>query len=81
MDDALAAANTLLFFATQDEPAPHPVVSMQARELKRINDWNGALRQSGGISGEVRGAQFTSSDRPCASDAARARHRECARRR
>ena len=79
MDAITEAAHGLLFLmaAEYTEPPP-PIMSMRAkRELKRINDWNGALRQSGGVSGEVRNATFSACGPPSACGAVRAR-RQCA---
>ena len=75
MDAITEAAYGLLFLSAAEykEPPP-PIMSMRAqRELKRINDWNGALRQSGGVSGEVRGVTFSAYGPPSACGAVRAR--------
>ena len=52
--DALDAAYSLLFLKAAEPPAGATKHAKRAaRELRMINDWNGAQRVAGGTSGEV----------------------------
>lgn len=70
-------AYNLLFLKCAQPPSPIKTNVATSRELKRINDWNGAARVSGGISGQ----QVSADGRSCACGAGRDHRRGCGLRR